>query len=346
MIIQKGSFFAQSSDTELQFRNIFVPYCPSLAVRLRRKSPPVGRKAPTTKSRTRSVPQDPGPSTLFEILRSFTTLATTLNLSETVERLGVTRQTVRRHINTLEELKGIKLFELRNRSYFLTEAGAQCCLEAQAILDQTEGWLQNRSVRTRSRGNLERISYKDDKGYSFHAQQHHLGRLWVDAPPMLRRAFEAWSEAELQLEHPAMERIKAYRLVYRRLQDSWLCVEIGEQSSYATWLGWEWAKSAVGRFSQDDPVGSDFDSFMSQAYHGVFVSGGARLDHIAGLIARARGGEAIPARFQRLLVGCRFPDGEPALALFVARTNRVEITGLGPEEIPEMPSDLLMEDDV
>ncbi len=289
---------------------------------------------------------DPTPSTLFEILRSFTTLASTLNLSETVQRLGVTRQTVRRHINTLEELKGAKLFELRNRSYSLTDAGMQCRLEAQAILDQTEDWLRNKSVRARSRGALERVTYKDEKGYSFHAQQHHLGRLWVDAPPLLRRAFEAWSQAELQLEHPAMTSIKAYRLVYRRLQNSWLCVEVGESSSYATWLGWEWAKSAVGRFSQDDPVGTDFDNFMSQAYHGVFVAGGARLDHIAGLIPRARNAEAIPARFQRLLLGCVFPDGEPALALFVARTNRVEISGLGPDEIPEMPAELLMEDDI
>lgn len=290
--------------------------------------------------------QDTTPSTLFEILRSFTTLASTLNLSETVQRLGVTRQTVRRHINTLEELKGAKLFELRNRSYSLTDAGMQCRLEAQAILDQTEDWLRNKSVRARSRGALERVSYKDEQGYSFHAQQHHLGRLWVDAPPLLRRAFEAWSQAELQLEHPAMTSIKAYRLVYRRLQNSWLCVEVGESSSYATWLGWEWAKSAVGRFSQDDPVGTDFDNFMSQAYHGVFVAGGARLDHIAGLIPRARNAEAIPARFQRLLLGCVFPDGEPALALFVARTNRVEISGLGPDEIPEMPTELLMEDDI
>jgi hypothetical protein len=292
------------------------------------------------------VSQETQPSTLFEILKSFTTLASTLNLSETVTRLGVTRQTVRRHINALEEIKGSKLFELLNRSYSLTDAGAQCHLEAQAILDQTEAWLHDKSIRARRQGSLERITYIDEKGYSFHAQQQHLGRLWVDAPPLLRSSFEAWSRAELQLEHPAMDRIKAYRLVYRRLQDSWLCVEVGEFSSYATWLGWEWAKSAIGRFSKDDPVGTDFDSFMSQSYHGVFVAGNARLDHIAGMIPRTRNGPAIPVRFQRLLVGCRFPDGESALALFVARTNRVEISGLDPAEIPGMSPDLLMEEDI
>lgn len=286
------------------------------------------------------------PSTLFEILRSFTTLARNLNLSETVERLGITRQTVRRHINALEDIKGTPLFALHNRSYRLTDAGVQCRTEAEAILQQTEALLHNRSVCSRTERSTERIIHTDTAGYSFHAQQHNLSRLWVDAPPLLRRSFEAWSQAELQLEHPAMERIRCYRLVYRRLQDSWLCVEVGARSSYATWLGWEWAKSAVGRFSKDDPVGTDFDSFMSRPYFQVFVAGGARLDHIAGTIPRTRNGPPIPVRFQRLLLGCRFPDGEPALALFVARTNCIEITDLPTNEIPAMPPELLMEEDI
>lgn len=290
--------------------------------------------------------QDTAPGTLFEILRSFTTLAQTLNLSETVGQLGITRQTVRRHINTLEEIKGTALFELRNRSYQLTDAGAECRAEAEAILRQAEALLQNRPVCLRSARAMERIVHTDAEGYTFHAQQHHLSRLWADAPPLLRRGFEAWSQAELQLEHPSMERIRCYRLVYRRLQDCWLCVEVGERSSYATWLGWEWAKSAVGRFSKDDPVGVDFDSFMSRPYFEVFASGTARLDHIAGTIPRGRNAPPVPVRFQRLLLGCRFPDGEPALALFVARTNRIEISDLPTDEIPEMPAELLMEEDI
>ncbi|HIP80407.1 MAG TPA: LysR family transcriptional regulator [Kiloniellaceae bacterium] len=286
------------------------------------------------------------PSTLFDILRSFTTLARTLNLSETVEILGVTRQTVRRHIRSLEEMKGIKLLELRNRRYFLTEAGEQHRREAEQLLAMAENWLSNQSIRTRGLSSLDRVAYRDAKGYSFHAQQHHLSRIRRDGPPMLRRGFEAWSQAELQLEHPAMTEMKPYRLVYRRRGDAWLCVEIGERSSYATWLGWEWAKSAIGRFSQEDPVGTDFDSFMSQAYPKVFEDGGARLDHICGEIPRTRNGPAIPVRFQRLLLGCVFPDGEPALTLFVARTNTISISGLNLGELPEMDEDLLMEYDI
>jgi len=40
----------------------------------------------------------PSHAILFELLRSFTTLARTLNLSHAVKELRSTRQTVRRHI--------------------------------------------------------------------------------------------------------------------------------------------------------------------------------------------------------------------------------------------------------
>ncbi len=62
---------------------------------------------------------------MFEMLRSFTTLASTLNLSRAVIALGSTRQTVRRHIQQLEELRGEQLFEVHDRQYVLTEAGSR-----------------------------------------------------------------------------------------------------------------------------------------------------------------------------------------------------------------------------
>ena len=48
----------------------------------------------------------PSHAILFELLRSFTTLARTLNLSHAVKELRSTRQTVRRHIAQLEEMRG------------------------------------------------------------------------------------------------------------------------------------------------------------------------------------------------------------------------------------------------
>ena len=57
------------------------------------------------------------------MLQSFTALGQTLNLSKAVEQIGVTRQTIRRHVNDLEQLKNEKLFELHDRKYTLTAAG-------------------------------------------------------------------------------------------------------------------------------------------------------------------------------------------------------------------------------
>ena len=73
-------------------------------------------------------------SLLHEMIRSFTTLARTLNLSHAVKELGSTRQTVRRHIAQLEEAKGVVLFTIEDRQYYLTEEGARALPEAQDIL--------------------------------------------------------------------------------------------------------------------------------------------------------------------------------------------------------------------
>ena len=57
----------------------------------------------------------PAPALLFEMIRSFVTLATTLNLSHAVAELGTTRQTLRRHIQQLEEAMNTALFEVDAR---------------------------------------------------------------------------------------------------------------------------------------------------------------------------------------------------------------------------------------
>src|SRR5210317_803716 len=78
---------------------------------------------------------------LHEMIRSFVTLAQTLNLSHAVKELGSTRQTVRRHIAQLEEVKGVRLFSLEDRQYHLTEAGRQALPEALDILMRGNSWL-------------------------------------------------------------------------------------------------------------------------------------------------------------------------------------------------------------
>jgi len=286
------------------------------------------------------------PPVLFEMMRSFTTLARTLNLSKTVSLLGVTRQTVRRHVSTLEGMKGQKFFEVRDRQYRLTEHGRDAAEQAEEILDQTTSWLTGRYTHGRGTAGLDRASYHDEQGHDFQAQQHPLARIWHDGPPMLQKGFLAWANARFQIEAPEMEILKPFLLLYRQHREGWLCVGIGEKSSYATWFDWAWGKSAIGHFSHEDPAGSEFNDFISKAHSRIFTEGGVRLDHVWAQIPRQRGGPPVPVSFQRLLMGCVFPNGDPALAVLVARTNRIEIEGLERDSFPPMPDELLMKFDI
>lgn len=281
------------------------------------------------------------------MMRSFTTLARTLNLSETVSQLGVTRQTVRRHIRTLEEIKGAPLFQVRNRSYMLTEAGAECLDEAERILEESEAWLHGHFVRIKSsKTELEHAVYQDDRGLDFRAQQHPLSRLWFDAPPLLRRGFQAWAKAQFVVETDEMKAIQPYLLLYRQIGDDWICVAIGESSSYATWYDWTRVKSAIGRHVSDSPTQPEIKKFMVGAYTEIITEGGARLDHIFTQTPREQHGTPKPVSYQRLLMGCAFPDGSPVLASLVARTYTIEIPGLRAEMIQRMPADSLMDFDI
>lgn len=281
----------------------------------------------------------PSRAILFELLRSYTVLARTLNLSEAVAVLGSTRQTVRRHIGILEEVRGEKFFEMRNRQYCLTEAGLRSLKEAEALLARGEAWLDGAAD---SVDGLAVVRNDGDAGPVFYAQQHRVSRLWVDESPLLQCGLRCWANANASIESPEMAPVRPYLVVYRRHGDSWLCVEIGGKSSYASWFGWAWAKSNVGRFIKDMPAGAAYARFISQAYQSVYEGHSVRLDHIHTEMPREKDGPMVPVNFQRLLLGCTFPDGEFALALLVDRTYNINITGLSDEQIRTMPEELLM----
>ena len=292
------------------------------------------------------MPKTPNPAVLFEMLRSFTTLAKTLNLSQTVRILDCTRQTVRRHIDTLEEIRGAKLFEVKDRQYSITEAGSQSVIEAQYLLDRSEAWLAGRSIFTEDVDGLVRATYTDQEGHEFHAQQHPINRIWIDSPPLLPKSFQAWSNARFRIEDPAMEPVRPYMLLYREYQSNWFSVAIGDKSSYASWHDWTRAKSAIGRPIQESPADPEVRTIITQAYAQVLRVGGSRLDHIFARISRTKGGPLLPVSFQRLLLTCTLPDGTPLLASIVARTHRLDISGLSQDKIRAMPDDLLMEFDI
>lgn len=276
---------------------------------------------------------------LHEMIRSFTTLARTLNLSHAVKELGSTRQTVRRHITLLEEAKGEQLFSVEERQYRLTEAGQRALPEALEILARGNSWLNNSLNHV---DGLQHLSRKQPDGWSFWQQQRPVSEMWTSDRPLLRECLKAWALSEGQLEHEAMQHIRPYFMVFRDSPSGWICVELGDLSSYVSWFGWTNARSSIGRDVGKLPGGDDFARLVGMPFDEVFRTQNVRLDHVFTQIKRDPEGSPVPISYQRLLLGARFPDGTFALISVVDRTYDLDIYGLADSEIQRMPPDLVM----
>lgn len=278
-----------------------------------------------------------------DMLRAFVTLAECLNLTRASETLKVTRQTVRRHITDLEEIKGEKLFTLHRHEYSLTQFGAESIPEAKSILRQIEGWSGSTNLARRSAKFLESAEYTDSDGRRFYSQQHSISTIAINGLPIMKAALAAWGNAQTQIEDAAMEVIRPYLVIYRKSAGGWICVEIGEESAYAKWFGWAWSKSAIGRLSQEDNAGDDYNDFIAGAYARIYSEGGVRLDHIYAHLPRESIEDPVPVTFQRMLMGCVFPDETPALAVLVLMTNQFEINDMKNNDLKPVPENLLMD---
>ncbi|MDJ0638755.1 MAG: LysR family transcriptional regulator [Paracoccaceae bacterium] len=277
------------------------------------------------------------------MLRAFDSLARTLNLSETADLLGVTRQTVRRHISSLEEVKGGALFGLNKHSYSLTQLGVHSLSGARSMLRQADSWSQGAVTSSNGSQHLEYTQFTDSDGRKFISQQQPVSSVARTGTPVVQRTLAAWAAALTRIEAPEMAEVRPYLVLYRRSAGGWVCVEVGEQSTYAKWFGWTWSKSAVGRLSEDDHAGDDFNRFIAEAYERIHGEGGVRLDHLFAHLPREVSDQPVPVTFQRLLMGCVFPDGTPALALLGAISRNVVIDGLTEEDVRSVSDELIAE---
>ncbi len=274
------------------------------------------------------------------MLRSFVTLADTLNLSKAVKVLGSTRQTVRRHIDILEEIRGRRLFDIIDRQYRLTETGTRSLIEATALVARGDAWLAG---NIQNISGLERIGHQFEQDQSFHSQQQHLSRLWTDGTALLQNGFLCWAKAGGFIEDPALAPIRPHLLVYRLHRHGWQCVELGEKSVYAFWFGWKWVKSNVGQIVGDNLFGARFAESILQTYQEVYESGGVRLDHIHRVSSRGTAEPTLASSYQRLLLGSTFPNGEYALIVLTDLTQNVKITDLDGKKFGVMSTSLLSE---
>ncbi len=276
---------------------------------------------------------------LFEMLRSFATLSETLNLSRAVTKLGSTRQTIRRHIALLEELKGGALFTNNERQYALTPLGRSVLPEALDLLSQAEAWVKGES---RLVDGLPVLSSVQDDGWFFHQQQHPLLKLHSSESPMLRDLLIAWVQAGGRVEDPALTEMRTYAMVFRRSGEQWIFTEVGENSGFAKWFGWKYARSVIGRVMAQLPRGASMERLMHSVYHEVEDSGGARYDHIFTVFPHGADQILRPLGYERLLLAVQFPDESYAIMSAARPSYDLEIQGVDLGALRQMPEELLM----
>ncbi|MEO0547880.1 MAG: LysR family transcriptional regulator [Pseudomonadota bacterium] len=279
------------------------------------------------------------PPVFSEMLRSFTTLARSLNLSQTVDELKLTRQTVRRHINELEQRLDTKLFILKNRQYQLTETGADALAGAERLLVESETWLS--SGRAFPKGLTHASEDIDDTSWMY-SQQHPLNAVWKSGAPMLREGLRLWTQSKASLSHNELSIIRPYCMIYRPYNGDWLCVEVGDQSSYASWFGRDMAQNTLGRHLSENKTYSAIYDYLVHAYEVVINQGGLWYDHVSASVPRHPDQPPQSVHYQRLVAAFAFPDGEPAAMVLISRTNNIDIPSMPPERFSPLADNDVM----
>lgn len=267
------------------------------------------------------------PALFYEMVRSFVTVARTLNLSEAERELHSTRQTIRRHISALEELKGVALFEITGRQYRLTEAGAEALPGARNLLARSGAWLERRFHQN---GGLFSVSLPaTDELPFYHLQQLPVSAIWTSAAEVITSAVEAWVQARGDVDNPAFHQVREHALLFR-LHDNneWICSEVGEKSMFATWLGLKWARSSVGRPLSGMPGGIAFAELLTEPYDEIYNTHGLRYDHIFTEVVRDDGEAAQAVGYERVLMGARYPDQSFVMVSVAARPHSITHSGV------------------
>lgn len=261
---------------------------------------------------------------LFEMIRSFTTLAQTLNLSHAVTELNSTRQTVRRHISQLESLRGEELFRTKDRRYELTEAGEAALPEARELLLHARAWSRG---QTGVRSALQYMQAREGD-WVFYQQQQPMGNIWHDESILLRETYRAWMMSSGQIESPNLAHVRPFLMVYRNSDSGWICVEFGARSAYVKWFGQDYARSSIGRPIARLPAGEEFGRLLDQSFLDIETTQMARLDHVYTRMPQRQDANQATMAYQRLMMAGFFPDKSPAVMTLVVPTINVNIAAL------------------
>jgi hypothetical protein len=269
---------------------------------------------------------------LFEMIRSFITLAEQLNLSHAVRDLGSTRQTVRRHVSQLEEAIGGSLFDVRDRRYELTDLGRLMLPQALDLQARANAWI---SGQLTERDGFPCISARVGD-WDFYQQQHAIGSIWRDEDLLLAETFRAWSMAGGRIEHQHFDHVRQFTIIYRLTDAGWICVEFGRRSFYVGWFGEDYAKSSIGRPLGKLPGGEGFARMLDEAFHEVQQSQSARFDHVFTQVPWGQEAKLMPVAYKRLMLCGRFPDESLAVISLVLPTRHIQVAELDSQRLADV----------
>lgn len=260
---------------------------------------------------------------LFEMMRTFLVLSDTLNVSQAERKLGITRQTIRRHILNLEKMRGAQLFSMVDNEYTLTNVGKNAVHTAKQILSDAQTWSTGgftggpKLTRFTDYEGPEKYTYLEQKGF---------GDVFSSASPFLRDCMTSWFASNGKLAK--MPELRSHSLVFRKDGDEWVLIEVGANSSATKWFGSSWGQSSLGTRVSNLPANKSLAPISNSAFETISETQSARLDHICTLFPQTPGDKLVPTSYKRLILAVNFDDGTPALLNIVQRTHKIEIEGL------------------
>jgi len=277
--------------------------------------------------------------TLNEIaaLFVFTEVAEAGSVSRAIERLGIERPTIRAKLKKFSA--SVNFGKPLVESGKLTSDGVELYKQIRPEMETIKASLLN--IQARSNPSVKTGQFV------YICQRHNVNVIEAgEGTPVICRAWRAWRYSGNYLENTAMTALRPWRLVYRKTDDGWILIEVGEKSSYATWLGEKWSKSTIGRLSREDPTGLLYDKAVTSAYEDVYQWGVPRFDHTQACIPRHGDVDFQWVSYQRLILPVKLADGDDVIAVIVVRTNQISIPTLPEYERHLMSTELLTEENL
>ncbi len=286
---------------------------------------------------------------LLSSLQAFSEVARLGSISAASSTLGIGRATIRDHLARLaDELNNsYPLVDTSQEHGVLTEAGTDLYLEIKSVFETLEQAIDS----VKNRGALG----GDSEMHKFYCEPKNPATIDKGgAVPLIQRAWRAWRSNGISPESDSLAPLRPWLIVYRKIGNEWLLVDVGKKSSFATWFGPANARRARSQKSRYDLTSDSCKRHTMHAYDTALAHYAPRYDHVYTHFSREVDGAVDWVSYQRLIMPLRWSekttqydafDNDNVVGVMIARTNQILIKALDDKHRHLLPDELLMEFD-